>query len=204
MVRTWEGSGSTCGSLCHNHHRTTAGPGTEENIHINRCYHVGTDLEIKAEDTRALIEGVEQDVCMYKYKSRGWSVMSLQNWIIYLKQVHFYFYFSALQFVWAQIPAYSLGIQTQLLYVYLNILLWVFNWFHPSENHPLVRGTKPSCTQVCNQSSESEWSNSWIAAQKVDSFKNKYTCCMLKDQYCTTVCVCVRACVQPHVFRVNM
>lgn len=59
VVRTWEGSGSTCGSLCHNHHRTTAGPGTEENIHINRCYHVGTALEIKAEDTRALIEGVE-------------------------------------------------------------------------------------------------------------------------------------------------
>lgn len=54
VVQTWEGSDSTCGSLCHNHHRTTAGPGTEENIHIDRCYYVGTDLKIKAEDTRAL------------------------------------------------------------------------------------------------------------------------------------------------------
>lgn len=54
-VQTWEGSDSTCGSLCHNHHRTTAGPGTEEKIHINRCYYMGIGVKIKAEETRAFI-----------------------------------------------------------------------------------------------------------------------------------------------------
>lgn len=44
MVQTWEGSDSTCGSLCHNHHRTTAGPATQAN---NRCYYVVTDLTSK-------------------------------------------------------------------------------------------------------------------------------------------------------------
>lgn len=29
VVQTWVGSDSTCGSLCHNHHRTTAGPETK-------------------------------------------------------------------------------------------------------------------------------------------------------------------------------
>lgn len=44
VVQTWEGSDSTCGSLCHNHHRTTAGPRIEENTHINRCDYMEIDL----------------------------------------------------------------------------------------------------------------------------------------------------------------